>query len=355
LLRRILGVQNVLEVLDHVNDQTAAVMDHTADQVAALSAHGDRQFQDLRERMEEHAEALQSQFPREIGRSAVRKVSAPPGGQTGPGKLSGPEQPGTAPASPRSLRPASPRSYRSRCLEVFDADVSLGNNYLLWSLPFGSPEVTELYSAMAAIEHKIFGKWLETIRNERIEGAIVEFGVFSGTGLAVIADRCDELGIAPPIYGFDSFEGLPEPTADDLPDCWHGGQYAYPRERVARRVKCESRPHVHLVEGWFCDTLKSEAITEERKLERIAFARIDCDLYDSTVDCLNFLADRLADGAFLVFDDWSHRLDLGETRAFFEFYECVKDRYRFEHLAAMGRGSLHLRVWRKQEAGRSAA
>ena len=245
--------------------------------------------------------------------------------------------------------------YRKKCMDVFKADVSLGENYLFWTLPFGSPETAQLYGAMRTIESGIFAKRLEVLRNERIQGAIVEFGVFSGEGLATIVDKCEELGITPPIYGFDSFEGLPEPTADDLPDCWYGGEYACPMERVAQRLKCDSRPHVHLVKGWFCDTLKSAAIVGNPELERIAFARIDCDLYDSTVDCLDFLTDRLVDGAFLVFDDWTHRLDLGETRAFFEYHDRVKDVYRFEHLAAIGRGSLHLRVWRNRPARKAAA
>jgi hypothetical protein len=236
--------------------------------------------------------------------------------------------------------------YRERCLDVFSADVSLGENYLFWSLPFGSPETAQLYTAMQAIERGIFAKWLEVISQERIRGAIVEFGVFSGEGLAGIADKCEELGIILPIYGFDSFEGLPKPTADDLPNCWHEGQYACPMERVAQRLKCDVRPHIHLIKGWFCHTLKNETVAGNPDLEQIAFARIDCDLYDSAVDCLDFLEDRLVDGAFLIFDDWTHRLDLGETKAFFEFSERMKDVYRFEHLAALGQGSLHLRVRR---------
>jgi hypothetical protein len=245
--------------------------------------------------------------------------------------------------------------YRKKCLDVFKADVSLGENYLLWTLPFGSPETAQLHSAMRTIERGVFAKWLEVLRNEQIQGAIVEFGVFSGEGLATIADKCEELGITSPIYGFDSFEGLPEPTADDLPDCWCGGQYACSMEQVAQRLKCNVRPHVHLVKGWFCNTLKSQAIARNPELARIAFARIDCDLYDSTVDCLDFIQDRLVDGAFLVFDDWTHRLDLGETKAFFEYYERVKDLYRFEHLAALGQGSLHLRVWQNRPAENVAA
>jgi O-methyltransferase len=36
----------------------------------------------------------------------------------------------------------------------------------------------------------------------------------------------------------------------------------------------------------------------------IAFAWIDCDLYDSTVPVLDFLSNKLVDNAVIAFDDW---------------------------------------------------
>jgi hypothetical protein len=95
----------------------------------------------------------------------------------------------------RLMSATSSSDYGKKCLDVFKADVSLGENYLFWTLPFGSPETAQLYGAMRTIESGIFAKRLEVLRNERIQGAIVEFGVFSGEGLATIVDKCEELGI----------------------------------------------------------------------------------------------------------------------------------------------------------------
>jgi hypothetical protein len=51
-------------------------------------------------------------------------------------------------------------------------------------------------------------------------------------------------------------------------------------------------------------------------------AYIDCDLYESTRDVLNFLVHFLQDGTVVCFDDYWHyrgRADVGEQRALGEF------------------------------------
>lgn len=242
--------------------------------------------------------------------------------------------------------PSAEDEYRRKCLEAFGADVRLGQNCLFWTLPFGSPEMQQLNEAMSKIEFGLFGRWLQAIRDEQVPGAIVEFGVWQGNGLEQIIIRAEALGLRRPVFGFDSFEGLPQPSDDDL-KCFKAGAFVGSIDDVSARLKTAERPHVRLVKGWFCDSLRSPEIVNEAGLARIAFARIDGDLYESTVDCLNFLEGRLAHGSYLMFDDWAHRQDLGETKAFFEFFERTQSRYRFEHLAALGMGSLHLRVWNK--------
>jgi len=238
-------------------------------------------------------------------------------------------------------------TYRDKCLEAFLRDIGLGQNDLLWSLPRDSPETEQLFGAMSMIELGLFAKYLQVIKTEGIEGSLVELGVFSGSGLEWIIAKSEAIGLHRETFGFDSFEGLPEVTALDNFGGWSRGQYAARFEAVAERLHCDKRKNVHLIKGWFCNTLTSETVAKYPALQKISFARVDCDLYGSAVDCLRFLEHRMANGAFLIFDDWAHRDDQGETKAFFEYYERVKDQYRFDHLAALARGSLHLRVWRR--------
>jgi hypothetical protein len=61
---------------------------------------------------------------------------------------------------------------------------------------------------------------------------------------------------------------------------------------------------------------------------------------------LRYLTDRLVDGAFVTFDDWTHDKNIGETRAFFEWYPTVEDRLRFDHVASIAHSICHFRVRR---------
>src|SRR2546423_4002225 len=175
-----------------------------------------------------------------------------------------------------------------------------------------------------------------------VTGAIVEFGVFEGRWMKTLIDAALETDARPDVWGFDSFEGLPELTSADL-DCWHAGQYAANYEAVRALLNADQRPWVHLIKGWFKDTLRSP---EAQNLGPVAYARVDCDLYEPAVECLQFLSTRLVDGAILVFDDWTYDLAKGETRAFSEWIESVPE-LKFAFLEANHIGSFYLRVNRR--------
>jgi hypothetical protein len=102
----------------------------------------------------------------------------------------------------------------------------------------------------------------------------------------------------------------------------------------------ENTSNIELVEGWFSDTLPEY----RERIRKIAFIRIDCDLYQSTVDVLDFAFGRLVNGAILYFDDWTHDHRTGETRAFFEFAEKNVSRYRFEKVVTVSDGGFAVRA-----------
>lgn len=68
------------------------------------------------------------------------------------------------------------------------------------------------------------------------------------------------------------------------------------RELLFRRL-CLDNARVHLVKGWFADTLlKSE-------VGAIALLHLDCDLYESTKYCLENLYNSVVQGGCIVIDD----------------------------------------------------
>ena len=79
---------------------------------------------------------------------------------------------------------------------------------------------------------------------------------------------------------------------------------------------------VHLEKGWFSDTLTSD-FTVKHSLTKVSLVMMDCDIYSSCKEALDFCRDLLADYSVIFFDDWGakelHQKNQGERRAFEEF------------------------------------
>jgi tetratricopeptide (TPR) repeat protein len=118
-------------------------------------------------------------------------------------------------------------------------------------------------------------------------GLVIDLGVFHAASTNFLAERTDRT-----VYGFDSFEGLPE--------AW--GQHAAGAYSVGGRLP-DVRANVDLRAGWFEDTLPDFA-AERPAEEAVALVNVDCDIYSSTKTALDALADRITDGTVLVFDEY---------------------------------------------------
>jgi tetratricopeptide (TPR) repeat protein len=127
-------------------------------------------------------------------------------------------------------------------------------------------------------------------------GLIVECGVHHGRTVNLLAAWAPDRRV----YGFDSFQGLPEAWSEREP----AGSYS-----TGGRVP-EVRANVEIVSGWFAETLPAFAEsraqrTDDTSAENVALLHVDCDLYASTADVLSALGPRLAPGAVVVFDEYT--------------------------------------------------
>jgi hypothetical protein len=154
-----------------------------------------------------------------------------------------------------------------------------------------------------------------------VDGLVLEFGVFHGRSLRMLAPGRDGL-----VHGFDSFEGLP---ADWTPNDARGDL------STGGRLPAVGG-HVRLHRGWFEDTLPPFLAAHDGA---VRLAHVDCDLYASTVTVLEALAPRLVRGSVLVFDDFlsypgweSH-----EFRAWEEFSRSRGIAHEYIAFALIGR------------------
>ena len=159
------------------------------------------------------------------------------------------------------------------------------------------------------------------VKNQ-IEGDYLEFGVWKGNSFIEayrqIADYSkmfyevgnkftdkENMFLNMRFHAFDSFEGLPETENSSNPIQYFAGNYSASekvfRDRISDAGLDMSR--VSITKGWFNKTLNQETVNN-LKLNKVAIAYIDCDIYESSVDVLDFIRPHLRTGSVLVFDDW---------------------------------------------------
>jgi hypothetical protein len=233
--------------------------------------------------------------------------------------------------------------YGTKTEKYFGTAISrdIRNVKLSSSYPLDSPYFDRCYTALLSVELECIEELINGLGDKRVPGAFVEFGIFQGAWIKRLHEMTEKAGLSNrEIYGFDSFQGLSVPHEKFDSSFWKEGMYAAPRVVVEANVGAADRPRIKLVEGFFSESLKG---AEAAKLTDVAFARIDCDIYEPAKQCLEFLSDRLAHGSILVFDDWSHDFALGEARAFEEWVETVPHlNFKFIFLGPWDH--LHLRV-----------
>jgi predicted O-methyltransferase YrrM len=140
------------------------------------------------------------------------------------------------------------------------------------------------------------------LERTRPPGLYLEFGVASGTTVNLIASA-----IPSPIYGFDSFAGLPEAWFGYLP------KGAFRQEQLP-----QVRENVELIVGLFAETLP-RFLGEHP--ERVTFMHVDSDLYSSAKTIFEHLGPRIGSGTVIVFDEYFNYpgWEDGEYKAFKEF------------------------------------
>jgi hypothetical protein len=131
---------------------------------------------------------------------------------------------------------------------------------------------------------------------------VCEFGVFKGESINHVSKLTQKT-----VYGFDSFQGLPE----EWGDTWKKGDFIVPRLPKVR-------DNVELVQGWFNESLPPFL---QKHPGKVAFLHVDCDLYSSCKIVFEMLESRLVSGTVIVFDEFFNypQWEDGEFKAFQEF------------------------------------
>jgi O-methyltransferase len=146
---------------------------------------------------------------------------------------------------------------------------------------------------------------IESVVDEGVPGDIIEAGVWRGGASifarAVLASR----GVTDrTVIVADSFEGLPPPSGDHPAD---RGSKLHTYSQLAVSVEEVQAnfarfglldDQVVFLKGWFRDTMPLV------RSPALAVMRLDGDMYESTIDPLVHLYDRLSPGGWVILDDY---------------------------------------------------
>ena len=123
------------------------------------------------------------------------------------------------------------------------------------------------------------------------DGLFLEFGVYKGTSINFISSLIPDKKI----YGFDSFEGLPEAWVPSRPKGYFSTDGKLP----------EVNKNTTLVKGFFDKSIPEFKKTEDyQQCDSIAFLHVDCDLYSATKTILNELKEKIKPGTVILFDEY---------------------------------------------------
>lgn len=183
-----------------------------------------------------------------------------------------------------------------------------------WTGGVFDPSLRENGRDWPSVAHSMIGfrrmRNLRTLAEDvilnNIPGDFIETGVWRGGACimmrAVLAAHQDP---SRKVWVADSFAGLPEPDgarySADEGDLHHTfEQLEVSREQVQANFESYDLldDRVQFLVGWFKDTLPSAPI------QQLSILRLDGDMYESTMDALTSLYDKLSVGGYIIVDDY---------------------------------------------------
>jgi len=172
-------------------------------------------------------------------------------------------------------------------------------------------------------------KAVQYVMRSEIPGDFVECGVFRGGSVMVAAKAFEHFGdTSRRLYLYDTFEGMPDPTEQDVDFKGRTPQQHLRTWSVNKMSEMTNSPLDEVRRNVLSTGLAAERfVFVKGKVEEtipgtlppgpIAVLRLDTDWYESTRHELEHMYDRLSPGGVLIIDDYGHWE--GSRRAVDEF------------------------------------
>jgi O-methyltransferase len=181
-------------------------------------------------------------------------------------------------------------------------NIPIPNNLTEWvEFKDLSPALSMIgYKRLTNLEHLVMD-----VINNKIDGSFIETGVWKGGACMFVKYMFNKHNTNKKVYVADSFKGLPTPNADKYPKDLNDIHHTYDFLRISEEdVKSNFSKfnlldnNVIFLKGWFSETLPNVD-------DKFSIIRLDGDMYESTMDALVNLYDKLLINGYVIIDDFS--------------------------------------------------
>lgn len=165
---------------------------------------------------------------------------------------------------------------------------------------------------------------------KNITGDVVEFGCYSGTTSVHLAKTL--MSSPRELWLYDSFEGLPEKSDKDLSPAgiqFKPGELAVSKKTLLKNFHTLNLPRPRVKKAWFSE------LTNDDVPQKICFAFLDGDYYESILDPLKLIWDKLSAGACVIVDDYANEALPGAARAIDDWLKTHPANLKVEHSLAI--------------------
>lgn len=173
--------------------------------------------------------------------------------------------------------------------------------------------------------YRCYELWQLIEEVEKLDGALIEVGIWRGGSGALIAKRAKLSGIKDNVYLCDTFSGVVK--AGNKDSKYKGGEHADTLEETVEEVVSRLKlDNINILVGVFPEET-SKFIREKT----FRFCHIDVDVYQSAKDIVEWLWPKLVIGGMVVFDDYGFKKCDGVTH-FVNEERSKKDRLVIHNL-----------------------
>lgn len=183
-------------------------------------------------------------------------------------------------------------------------------SYAPWRVDSAFQDVLAIVERSSWVdEYRCYELWQLVAESKKIDGALVEVGVWRGGTGGLIAKKASLEGIKDKVYLCDTFSGVVKASAHDTN--YKGGEHAdTSKEVVEDLIKNKlGLSNVVILQGIF-----PEETGHLIKDAKIRFCHIDVDVYQSARDIIDWIWPRMSVGGIFVCNDYGFPSAAGVTK-----------------------------------------